>query len=1534
MEIRAKCIQTQVAQAVNGGLVNEQIHLTDCSNREQRHRPLDKKALRQRMWDELLYEYEAEAQKWMKHEAEERRRSREREREEAKRRSIQEDISRIQTRVRERRDSERQTIADERRRQAERAKEMQRREQERLQRTMSEAWKSYESRWMALSSSSETLHFQDIPWPVLTAPESAADITTDSIATFILNPAHSSNQSRRERIRSALLRWHPDRFRRLLQRVPESEQSAVEEGICAVTRCLNDLLVSKKSTLVNLSYSTQRDYRVAGMQETNVDSAQLFRHHASRFVNDPPTLHPPKRAISTFQPSPDIGTSEFRATSMDVLVHHCIRELSFDGGLGCNVSRLRDFITAFYNGYDGPQQVVDDALCAFVWSVIVLRPEVCVGVIPPGITSEVYIAPQTSAKRKAAAKGEQLFEDGPPVLQVIEDARTKTLQELKSQYGEDLRIAVDPQTSFAAITGSHIRPAKLSPMVYSALQLITRGREEGITTVELGRKTKYDQKTCFYVIKQLIELGLVIKVRRAGVANYTCIHKYFVERSPLWQQIQQEEANDSDIAVTGPHVQMSDPVDKATVPNETPEITFDPIDGKHLSSLQLVKNRIVRLLKASINHMHALNNLLVAIGFNNPTKTDRRFFRTRLRELIQQGTIERVSVPHSTVGGRMVKCIRLVEPHSQLPKGGRVIDAHDVDEDEKDALYDVSGGYTDVKSNMTIHKQVSNLLEEAGPSGLTLQEICSALGNFDKRTIELLLTRAAKNPLPSHLRDLATIDVMETHGRERRHRYFTLAAYKMAMTAENLQGADAAHGEVDLSRVGEFAEFDAKVFYTNSANLFDHLQPAKVKISVDKKRKRSMERASGDEIDGPPLTRRGRPRKHPVADDSQPPRKRGRPRKYPLSVEGGEDRTPKKRGRPPKKRNHDTATTSDGLQGVLSPSGAGTVPLQDAAPSDMRMQEPGRSEDVTEEIGKPGFVNDRPSREVGDTDLVAERPHIPVTEAQPTSCGHDGELLAEGVSQTHPATGSRLVEGTLHDASLNEGDAAINTELPAAGSSAPYTLELLPSKDGGQTSGKRSLSLNSLTSGSTKRPKTAGLGDKARSSINISALRRENELFRVIEELGGITNLHTKEIYEAHTALLDTMNKEGEPTSAPPGTRLDKRTAEATLKSLENRGRIKMLKTSIMSGSGASKPACLLYLPDTPQESINEYLRRLSQNMPLASTPSPVKTVGHVEFGVGRRVSQRLPCPGGASEKEPQISDVDPAEQIPIHDSQTLESVPPCERRRKRSKRKKSAQANIEARAALRKKAEEAKHQREQDWVQLLDRVHPEPVKGTLAMHIRILRARFMQSTSIKDLNLWEEEIRKTIRDTELAAKKILSRPKRLQTSYRKPTGPPPMVANPPEKSVASLVAQQGSHVAQHTKSKSKGKEKDKEDSDGKLWQRRSRFQWTREFDELARDASAIIRARCRDIGRLDLSAFDQVFPSVPRNSVRQRIVHLRESAGEDLYMKRLEDQWYTMWVQHRGTIHLPDDDPESPSNFDLVKHLEFLRKHVDKNAL
>lgn len=46
-------------------------------------------------------------------------------------------------------------------------------------------------------------------------------------------------------------------------------------------------------------------------------------------------------------------------------------------------------------------------------------------------------------------------------------------------------------------------------MVYSALQIITRGRDNGVSVVQLGQRSQYDQKACFYLVRQLSELGLV-----------------------------------------------------------------------------------------------------------------------------------------------------------------------------------------------------------------------------------------------------------------------------------------------------------------------------------------------------------------------------------------------------------------------------------------------------------------------------------------------------------------------------------------------------------------------------------------------------------------------------------------------------------------------------------------------------------------------------------------------------------------------------------------------------------------------------------------------------------------------------------------------------------------------------------------------------------------------------------------------------------------------------------------------------------------
>ncbi len=162
------------------------------------------------------------------------------------------------------------------------------------------------------------------------------------------------------------------------------------------------------------------------------------------------------------------------------------------------------------------------------------------------------------------------------------------------------------------------QPPKLTPMVYTALQFITRGREHGMSTVDLGKKTGYDQKTCFYLIKQLLELELVVKLRRGGVGTNFCIHKYFFERSPLWRQIHDEGVKSSkDLQEADEGGPDNEEAASTTQDGFQAPVQFDPIDARHLSSLSLIQSRIVKLLRHSESHTLPSNNLLVTIVSKN-----------------------------------------------------------------------------------------------------------------------------------------------------------------------------------------------------------------------------------------------------------------------------------------------------------------------------------------------------------------------------------------------------------------------------------------------------------------------------------------------------------------------------------------------------------------------------------------------------------------------------------------------------------------------------------------------------------------------------------------------------------------------------------------------------------------------------------------------------------------------------------------------------------------------------------------------------
>ncbi|KAF8203137.1 hypothetical protein BJ912DRAFT_1018924 [Pholiota molesta] len=1494
---------------------------------------------------------------------------------------------------------------------------------------------------------------------------------------------------------------------------------------------------------------------------------------------------------------------------MDELLHHCLRELAFDGDLGSDVSRLKDFIVDFYAHANASHaQNPDDAFCAFVWSLVVQQPTVMVGLVEPGTTSEVWIAPQISAKRKAMARGEDHIESLPPKLQPIPEPKTTSLDVLRQAYGDRLRLAVEPDAIFAAITGSHIRSSKMSPMVYSALQIVTRGRDAGVTVVDLGKLSGYDQKTCFYLVRQLTELGLVMKVRRGGVGTHFCIHKYFFERSSSWKAIRDEENQAENLQVKTQHPEL-DPAEEDADIEDPNSLNFTPIDARHLSSLPLISGRVIRLLKASKNHIHASNNMLITLGFSNPTKTDRRFFQSRIRDMIQQGLIEKVVVPNNRKKSlnTSVKCFRLVKQDISTPVDSGVA-VSDIDDDMDDVLLAQNG----IKLNTTIHKQIIDLLEDAGTTGMTLNELSTSLCHFDKRTIELLLARADKFHPPPHLSDLRIASLMETSGRERRHRYFTFSSYKRLLAEEqldNLPGPMESE-DIDLDNVGGFFPIPEDQFFDTEKELAAYANGFK-------------------DGEAPHTSKAKKVPKNPILPDGKV--KRGRPRKSEPkanekdlnSITGLPQKGKRKRNdisEPP-----DPSTIPDGSNGER-PSKRPRLSPKPVEDSIGKKQISHVVLILTTNIGGVATARTRARQAISSVTEATETNEKPRKRGRPRKNGPNPPNAAERI--TEAATLISLERVAPIEISPTTGAHVESRSLNIQKSQKPPNLNGLSKNLEGNTSVQVPTSTsNPPTPSSPVTSATLGMG-----RVNVSHLRRENELLRVVENAGGIINTQTKEFYASHMKLLESLAQAGEPTSSPVGTRIDKRTATATINSLEKKGKVKQLKTSVTTLTGINRPACVVYLSHIGQSKINAFLTELSQSSqpPASHLTQFVKIAKRMEYGAHspstcrgilplqllqmeqpgdnnkERWSKNLdrainsshtmnprfakflgkalrcrqlhlsmvraleslnPSPHIVSHEkriidlsffyqdislelysydeeitsffsteegrktlvrdlpqnlqstlqlgksrarsrfldmleilrslelvtpiEPSTSDTplitcQPNGQHPstfdmapkdgwtantptiaptywhiyetaplriwavsetrppfwkvasvsthvdalaywddLHDAcnnpeiitdpqQSTEGTPLSaslgaarslrrtvswradyflswhqtqylkqfmdtssmstplqilddqEREAQlskicwitsaprdivenyfftsrdkllksvekiKNKAKRSQKRADETKLSLAKKAEEARIQREQEWLTLLSKIHPETLPGPAAVRMERVRVQFLQTGYGKDASRWEREIQSVLHEADLATSKGLKISHTRVTLNRQPLAQPTgTIAASSEVTVQDLIELQGP-PEKYAVTKRKRK-KDESTDEQKKQPRRHRFQWNPDFDELARDASAIIRARCRNLSRLDWAAFEQVFPSVPRNTVRQRLSHIKETPGNEAYLRRLEDTWYDLWVAHKGTPELPDDNDRSPSDFDLIKHIEFLRTHIDKHAL
>ena len=246
-----------------------------------------------------------------------------------------------------------------------------------------------------------------------------------------------------------------------------------------------------------------------------------------------------------------------------------------------------------------------------------------------------------------------------------------------------------------------------------------------------------------------------------------------------------------------------------------------------------------------------------------------------------------------------------------------------------------------------------------------LQEISELLGGFDPRIVEHVLQGFEKSCPNPNMLDFGVKVMVETYGRERRHRWFTFKGYKTLLNQENINEAEH-EVSVDLANTGGFTDVPPELFYDTLDQLHQHQDTDAREETTKKKRKPPKNPILPDGT-----VKRGRPRKDQGgtskrkredlgADDEvggskrakvaaaggdgvveagqdtavpeSIPRKRGRPPKRKTEGEPSAAPAPRKRGRPPKTRTPATVEqpgTQDGERQALSTITPLSVPAQE-----------------------------------------------------------------------------------------------------------------------------------------------------------------------------------------------------------------------------------------------------------------------------------------------------------------------------------------------------------------------------------------------------------------------------------------------------------------------------------------------------------------------------------------------------------------------------------------------------------------------------
>ncbi|WFC97876.1 oxalate--CoA ligase [Malassezia yamatoensis] len=531
------------------------------------------------------------------------------------------------------------------------------------------------------------------------------------------------------------------------------------------------------------------------------------------------------------------------------------------------IERLFDFAArAFEN--EKLSATIDSPYREYIWKSLLAKPQVYVG-----IAAE---RKSTSVSRKRTS----VLGKAPPESHTPVPVENGTLASLCEQHGDALRVAIDPDRVRQMLTGTY-DVSYLSSAAYFVLQQVSRARSQGVTVVEIGKSTGYDQKTVFYLVKALIERDLVVKFlapEMGHVSNYIVCKNYLTD-NPLWRAQQAAQVATSEGGMEKPVWQdvdrlasldhresddedesVPDSVVEGTMDEDTRMLAFPLLADEQCkvwlhSRQDLLQKRLAMMLEISPSSLTPRRLLATRLGLR-PRPDLKRAFIAFLNRLVAKGYIERVRLQ---LGSSSPMYLRSNERGIRQMKQGDQLETESESEESFESWK--------LLRERGVENQLIDYISQCGKTGCTLNDLAVRFhASTDvKRMIEQILSKKLAPPFTPH----TICSPFEQQGRERRIRYYTFAGFQQRCEDDDVDFATAlglapnapiprAVGPLPPTLPSEI-RYEQHDQYLDVMNRLDRREIGLFRDSFGPVILRKRKTANVDPVTGQP--KRGRPRK-------------------------------------------------------------------------------------------------------------------------------------------------------------------------------------------------------------------------------------------------------------------------------------------------------------------------------------------------------------------------------------------------------------------------------------------------------------------------------------------------------------------------------------------------------------------------------------------------------------------------------------------------------------------------------------------------